>query len=714
MLAADRAQLVSLRFDARGGSRWCENLLKTGIPRSVRHPLALPWGGQSGYVDAAGRWHLSSSGPAPRVLAVSDAEREIDGVRYGAVREHWRLRLDGPRLEWTVGQEWLAETELADAFTPGLFFSARAQWGEATVFQLWERGMVQDAFYGNGNMMAPEAAALNSRATREAQGGWSIAKLYSHACPNGDLRVTVSHHLKKGEVLNYASLLAQSPWCDAAGKRTAREGETTGATLVLEPLAAETGAALAIALGEGWERDNALNRRFFDTHANCGIMADTHEWRLGNEPSGYVALMCRYMHAEMLRFGIRREPLGQHCRDPHEVLIDELGRMAGNLVSQGTLGKGFQSATSLDFFPSYLLAMRDTLVLSGDRALGGRLWAGAKRALAQVATMLDEGGDLIFSPRNHGNDYWDWISRDGHIGYLNILTWMALGAAAEVARWLGDEDESRRADRMAEALREKFEAKFWCEERGFYADWIDVGGERHFYLYAGPQVMAIAAGMVPDDRARRVLDAIRRRRRELGPAWETCFSLQTNFYDAEKYSLMYRLNGTDETRFGETMNGGCLISWNYYWIGALARVGRGEEAAAVWRSLLERFAATSLLEGSNYWNHSGQPSRTLTPNHEVAGAEPFLADQGLVAAALPRWLLGILPTFDGISVAPVLPASAYPATVRLLHLGQERTIEIAGSLRFSPPCAAQSAGGNPQRADPHRSVPAPPQGDTGR
>ncbi len=243
MLAADRPQLVSLRFDARGDSRWCGNLLKTGTVRSSRHPLALPWGGQSGYVDTAGQWHLSSSAPAPRVSDASETAMELGDVRYGAVRERWRLRLDGPRLEWTVEQAWLAETELADAFTPGLFFSARAQWGEGTVFQLWDRGMIQDAFYGNGNILAPEAAPSTSRATRKAKGGWGIAKLLSHACPNGDLRVTVSHHLKKGEVLNYASLLAQSSWCDAAGKRTARARETIAATLVLEPEAAETGAA---------------------------------------------------------------------------------------------------------------------------------------------------------------------------------------------------------------------------------------------------------------------------------------------------------------------------------------------------------------------------------------------------------------------------------------------------------------------------------------
>jgi len=48
---------------------------------------------------------------------------------------------------------------------------------------------------------------------------------------------------------------------------------------------------------------------------------------------------------------------------------------------------------------------------------------------------------MIYTSRDEGNDYWDWISRNGHIGYVNVLAWMALRAAAEVAEWLGLKDE---------------------------------------------------------------------------------------------------------------------------------------------------------------------------------------------------------------------------------------------------------------------------------
>jgi len=50
---------------------------------------------------------------------------------------------------------------------------------------------------------------------------------------------------------------------------------------------------------------------------------------------------------------------------------------------------------------------------------------------------------MIYTTRDEGNDYWDWISRNGHIGYVNVLAWMALRAAAEVAYGWARERDSR-------------------------------------------------------------------------------------------------------------------------------------------------------------------------------------------------------------------------------------------------------------------------------
>jgi hypothetical protein len=289
---------------------------------------------------------------------------------------------------------------------------------------------------------------------------------------------------------------------------------------------------------------------------------------------------------------------------------------------------------------------------------------------------------MIATARDTGNDYWDWISRNGRIASINVLAAVGLRAQAETARWMGAAAESLRAARLADTLQEKLNAEFWSEDRGFYADWIDLKGDLHFHLYAGPQLQAITAGLVPPDRARRVVDAILRRRHELGPDWENCFSLQTNFYDAEAHSMMLREHKSDVTRFGQTMNGGCLVSWNFYWIGALVKTGLIDEAVDAWQRVVRRFAATCLVEGCNYWDFSGKPSRTSWQDCEVISYEPFLSDQGLVSLALPRWLLGIEANFEGITVAPVLAAEAYPAKVKLVHLGRERAIEIGDRTRF--------------------------------
>lgn len=677
-------QLSALAFDAAGQSHWCANLLKTGGPRVSHLPLTGPTGGQSGYVDAAGIWRLSSTAPSPRVMAASETAVELVGIDYGRVSERWRLTLDGPRLEWAITQTWREEADVADAFAPGLFFSAQPMWGEATVFQLWERGMAKDAFYGTGSILGPESATLSTRHTRGTAGGWAVAKLLSHAGPQGDLRVTTSHHLKKGEIINFSSMLGQSPWCDAAAPGVRRAGEVVETRFTLEPVAAASGVGLEITLSGPLQPEATVNRRFFDVYANCGIMADTHDWRLGNQPSGYVAILCRYMHAEMLRFGVPGGALGPDSTEVQRVLIEEVTRMADHLVQDDTVGPGYQSTTSLDLFTSFLLCVRDVLLLTGDRALGERLWRGGRRALHQLNRQLAAGGGLISAMRDEGNDYWDWISRNGHIGYVNVLAWMALRAAAEVTAWLGHADEVPAINAQADAVREKYDRDFWSETRGYYADWIDLQGMPRFYLYAPPQLMAIVAGMVPADRARRIVDAVLARRHELGPAWENCFSIQTNLYDAEEFSFMRRTFGADVTRFGETMNGGCLASWNYHWIGALVKVGRVDEALAAWQKFLARFAATALIEGSNYWDFSGQPSRTVVPvmipkafpAYEPIAAEPFLADQGLVACALPRWLLGIDLRLDGVTARPVLPASALPATVRVIHLGHSRVITL--------------------------------------
>lgn len=692
-LSSTHARIDSLSFDALGHGRYGDNLLKLSSPAHV-DGIAAGCGAQTGYCSNRGTMLLSATAGPARAERVGASELAVRDIRYGDVEEHWRLRLEHDRLVWTIEQRWGADLQLTDMLAPALFFAARSEYGEATVCQIWHTNTSQDDFYDGARLRLVEGAPPYSRRTARDKPAYCIAKLLSHARPNGDLRLSVTGHLKKGELLNVMSFLGQSLWCEpdapcfgiAAGDRLVAE-------IVLQPIACETGSpgcSLDIDLQGALREDVTTNRRFFDTHVNCGIMADTARWRFGNEPSGYVALFCLYMHAEMLKFGVPGAPLGPGTVDAQGVLALEVAEMARSLMSTGTVGPGYQANTSLDNIPSFLLAMRDLCVLTGDRDAAARMFPAAWIAARQLMQRLAQGDRMIATDRKRGNDYWDWIARDGRLTSINVLTYMALAAFREVARWLDRAAEHDLATEAAGALAERFNADFWAEDRGYYADWIGADGTAHFYLYAGPQLQAIVSGMVPPDRAGRVVDAIRRRRAELGPEWSGCFSLQTNFFDAQQHTTPYLDGDPEVTRFGQTMNGGCLASWNYYWIGALVKTGYVEEALEAWRAIVRRFGATSLVEGCNYWDYAGAPSRTTPADLPELSYEPFLADQGLVAAALPRWLLGIDPRLDQLRVEPVLPTAAYPATVSLQYLGKRTHIHL--EARGDAPISVAASG----------------------
>ena len=74
----------------------------------------------------------------------------------------------------------------------------------------------------------------------------------------------------------------------------------------------------------------------------------------------------------------------------------------------------------------------EACALAFDR-LGWDVFAGVRRAKQEIAALLARGGGMIFAVRDHANDYWDWVLRDGRIGFVNVITWRGLQAFAEVA-----------------------------------------------------------------------------------------------------------------------------------------------------------------------------------------------------------------------------------------------------------------------------------------
>jgi hypothetical protein len=282
-----------------------------------------------------------------------------------------------------------------------------------------------------------------------------------------------------------------------------------------------------------------------------------------------------------------------------------------------------------------------------------------------VRPPIDVGYDGV-QPHNV-IDYWDWSQREGAVTYPNLLLFAALEAAAEVEQWLREPEWARLARDLAGALKVRLLDAFWDEDRASLAEAFSEQG-RCNHLYTAIQYLAITSGLLDEDRSRRVMATIDDRLSELGATWDT-FGVPTNLYDASVNMPTFPPGASDVVRFGHTMNGGRLLFWTYFEVGALVRTGHPERAWQRLVGIFERFRATSLLEGVNYWDYRGRP--------DLARLEPYLSDVALVTAAIPRWMLGITAQFDGIDLDPALTSGYEGGSITFDYRGQPVRIRVS-------------------------------------
>ena len=167
---------------------------------------------------------------------------------------------------------------------------------------------------------------------------------------------------------------------------------------------------------------------------------------------------------------------------PHELRKGELAA-AGELPFRRYYG-------SVDATPLWLVLLAETYAWTGDRALVDRLWPNALAALEWLDRWGDRDGDGFVeyerrSPRGLINQGWkdsrDSIrDRSGRpveapvaLAEVQGYVYAAKRGLARLARVRGDHSLGEMLDRDAEALRDRFEAAFWLEDRGYYAMALD-------------------------------------------------------------------------------------------------------------------------------------------------------------------------------------------------------------------------------------------------
>ncbi len=206
--------------------------------------------------------------------------------------------------------------------------------------------------------------------------------------------------------------------------------------------------------------------------------------------------------------------------EPGKILHElRLGEMAGAGELPHTPYYG-----SVDSTPLWLIVFGATFDWTGDRAFLDRLWPNALACLDWIDHYGDKDGDGLVeyerrSARGLLNQGWkdsgDAIrDRNGRGPTMPVALAEVQGYVFDAKRRMaglatvrGETDLANRLLAEAEALRQRFEERFWVEDQRYYAMALD-GRKRHLDAIGSNAGQCLWSGIVSPARARDVVDRL--------------------------------------------------------------------------------------------------------------------------------------------------------------------------------------------------------------
>lgn len=179
---------------------------------------------------------------------------------------------------------------------------------------------------------------------------------------------------------------------------------------------------------------------------------------------------------------------------------------------------------SIDSTPLFLMLAGAYYRRTGDADTIRALWPHCERALDWIDRYGDADGDGFIeyarqTDRGLVNQGWkdshDSVFHQGGaladapIALCEVqgYTFDAKRSAAQLARMLGDEVRALSLEQQAEALRERFEQAFWCEDLGTYAIALDAR-KAPCRVRSSNAGQCLFTGIVRPDRARRAAEQL--------------------------------------------------------------------------------------------------------------------------------------------------------------------------------------------------------------
>jgi glycogen debranching enzyme len=209
---------------------------------------------------------------------------------------------------------------------------------------------------------------------------------------------------------------------------------------------------------------------------------------------------------------------------------------------------------SIDATPLFVLLLGEYFRRTGDLSTVRSLWPNAEAALEWIDRYGDRDGDGFveyYRQTREGlaNQGWkdsydaifhhDGRTAEGPIALCEVQAYVygAKRHAAALAQALGHADRAKVLAAQAEALRQRFESEFWCEELSAYALALD-GAKQPCRVIASNAGQVLFTGIASAERAQRVARTL------LSPAVFSGWGIRTIASSEARYNPMSYHNGS--------------------------------------------------------------------------------------------------------------------------------------------------------------------------
>ncbi|MEI6647200.1 MAG: hypothetical protein WCP12_14285 [bacterium] len=338
---------------------------------------------------------------------------------------------------------------------------------------------------------------------------------------------------------------------------------------------------------------------------------------LANNSSSDPCSMCLFEYADV---AIHAPPLaeGLTCMDLIRMTLD---RYLSGVKGYGQVGYGPNKSgavlvgwgtpwTTLDTYPSFLISACEYVRVSGDTKWGRANYEKLLEWAKEMMAADKDGNGLVEYPAtgNYGDrptnktrpaNWWDTINFGHEDAFSNALTYRACRLFAEMAAKLEHTEDARFFTAKADALHAAYAKNLLNPETGMIAGWKSADGQLHDYWFTFVQGIAVSYGLLDDKTANSVMDKLLAKIKEVGYT-DFTIGLPGNLVPIKKgdyinhnsgpqiFGVPRREDGSDGFQYYE--NGGATGCWAYFTIHALYKLGRVDEARAIFFPLMKGYA----------------------------------------------------------------------------------------------------------------------------